>query len=122
FDAPPNVDGSNVDLAPGDTITLYPKNTPEDAQRLINFMDWGSVADTPIDWPASSVPPSLYADQTFTLRHLLINTLDITTVPRRSFLRASAHFATDPDHKERLLEFQELERLDEYCDYTTRPR
>lgn len=122
FDAPPDVDGSNVDLGPGDTITLYPKNTPEDAQRLIDFMDWGSIADTAIDWPASSAPPSLYADQTFTLRHLLINNLDITAVPRRSFLRSIAHFATDPDHKERLLEFQQLERLDEYYDYTTRPR
>lgn len=122
FDVPPEEDGSNVDLGPGDTITLYPQNTPEDAQKLIDFMDWGSSADAPIDWPASSAPPSLYADRTFTLRHLLINNLDITTVPRRSFLRAISYFATDPDHKERLLEFQALERLDEYYDYTTRPR
>ena len=122
FDVPPEEDGSSIDLGPGDTITLYPKNTPEDAQKLIDFMGWAPLADTPIDWANSAHQPALHAPPTSTLRHLLVNNLDITTVPRRSFLRNIAYFATDPDHKERLLEFSQLERLDEYYDYTTRPR
>lgn len=122
FDMPPESDGSNLDLGPGDTITLYPKNTPEDAQKLIDFMGWASLADIPIDWPASTAPAPLQVPPPPTLRHLLINNLDITAVPRRSFLTAVAHFATDPDHKERLLEFSAPERIDEYYDYTTRPR
>ncbi|SPO06019.1 related to Probable NADPH reductase TAH18 [Cephalotrichum gorgonifer] len=123
FDIPPPAEGApKLELNPGDTITLYPRNTPEDAQAVIDFMGWSSVADAPIDWPRSVRPPNLYTDESFTLRHLLIHNLDITAVPRRSFLRSISHFASDPDQRERLLEFTRTEFLDEYYDYTTRPR
>lgn len=122
FDVPASQDGTHLDLGPGDTITLYPKNDPENAQKLIDFMGWSAVADSPIDWANSILPPSLHADEASTLRDLLANNLDIAAVPRRSFLHAISHFASDPDQKERLQEFMTPELLDEYYDYTTRPR
>lgn len=122
LDVPASEDGTHLDLGPGDTITLYPKNDPENAQKLIDFMGWSAVADSPIDWANSTLPPSLHADEASTLRDLLTNNLDIAAVPRRSFLHAISHFASDPDQKERLQEFMTPELLDEYYDYTTRPR
>ncbi|EKG10940.1 Oxidoreductase FAD/NAD(P)-binding protein [Macrophomina phaseolina MS6] len=46
-------------------------------------------------------------------------------VPRRSFFALIAHFASDPDQKERLIEFarpNDPELIDDYFDYATRPR
>jgi len=122
FDLPDEKDGSKLELNPGDTVTIFPKNTPEDAQKVIDFMEWGSIADTPIDWSKCEKPTTMYVDDTFTLRDLLTHNLDITAVPRRSFLRNISYFASNPDHKERLLEFTSPQFLDEYYDYTTRPR
>lgn len=122
LDLPTEQDGSSLELNPGDTITVFPSNHPEEAQAMIQFMGWEQVADAPIDWPACTKPPALHADDTFTLRDLLVHNLDITAVPRRSFLHKIAYFASDPDQKERLLEFTGPQFLDEYYDYTTRPR
>ena len=122
FDLPQEQDGSKLELNPGDTITIFPRNNPEDAQKVIEFMSWASVADTPIDWTKCEKPTTLHIDDTFTLRDLLIHNLDITAVPRRSFLRNIAYFASEQDQKDRLLEFTAPQVLDEYYDYTTRPR
>ncbi|CAI4210692.1 unnamed protein product [Parascedosporium putredinis] len=99
LDLPTEQDGSSLELNPGDTITVFPSNHLEEAQALIQFMGWEQVADAPIDWPACTRPPALHVDDTFTLRDLLVHNLDITAVPRRSFLHKIAYFASDPDQR-----------------------
>ncbi|KAL4747106.1 hypothetical protein BDW72DRAFT_206759 [Aspergillus terricola var. indicus] len=119
--------------APGDVITITPKNTAEDVQSLIEMMGWQEQADrlvslVPRDSTRSTnelpTPPihSLDSHPQLTLRELLINYLDIRAIPRRSFFAAIAHYTTYEMHKERLLEFTNPEYLDEFWDYTTRPR
>lgn len=117
---------------PGDVLTIYPKNFPDDVNHLISTMQWTDVADRPIQ--CTQVQPSLgssdedlplsrlQASQLTTLRILLTEHLDITAIPRRSFFSMIAHFTKDPMHKERLLEFTRPEYIDELYDYTTRPR
>lgn len=119
----PSKDGQQLRCYPGDCLTIYPKNFPEDAQKLITLMGWDDIADKPLDLSTcDSLPQDLYTNQKFTLRDLLINNIDITSIPRRSFLKSMSYFSTNPDHKERLLEFTQTEFLDEYFDYATRSR
>lgn len=116
-------DGQQLRCNPGDCLTIYPKNYPEDAQKLITLMGWENVADKPLDLSlCGPLPPNLYAEQKSTLRGLLINNLDITAIPRRSFLKSMSYFSENPDHKERLIEFTKTEFIDEYFDYATRAR
>ncbi|KAH6895279.1 hypothetical protein B0T10DRAFT_477539 [Thelonectria olida] len=119
----PTQDGHQLRCNPGDCLTIYPKNFPEDAQKLITLMGWEDIADKPLDLSlCDPLPQNLYTNQKSTLRDLLINNVDITAIPRRSFLKSMSYFSTDPDHKERLIEFTKTEYIDEYFDYATRPR
>ncbi|KAJ2967852.1 hypothetical protein NQ176_g9469 [Zarea fungicola] len=108
---------------PGDCLTIYPKNFPEDVQRLITLMAWDTIADSPLDLSrCESLPRNLYTPLQTTLRSLLLNHIDITAIPRRAFLKSMSFFSTDDNHKERLLEFNMPEYIDEYFDYATRSR
>lgn len=118
-----NIRQAPLAINPGDCLRLYARNFPEDVQTLIGLMAWEDVADAPLDLGASAMlPTGLFSRRFTTLRTLLTENLDITAIPRRSFLEAIAHHTTDPDHKDRLTEFTLPEYIDEYYDYATRPR
>ncbi|KAH6659564.1 hypothetical protein BKA67DRAFT_529707 [Truncatella angustata] len=116
--------------AAGDTVFLYPKNFPEDVQALIDLMGWNGVADEPFKhykerydlFPYEHAPPGCYPLEESTLRQLLTNNYDITAIPKRSFFDNIKYYATDDMQKERLSEFSEPRFIDEFYDYTTRPR
>lgn len=121
----------HVEYAPGDIVTIFPKNFPEDVDRLIFLMGWEDAADRPLDFASGNA--GVHTDDSsllslrnlssgFTLRDLLISHLDIMAIPRRSFFSLIAHFTSNEMHKERLLEFTKPELIDELYDYTTRPR
>ncbi|KAI9872526.1 MAG: NAPDH-dependent diflavin reductase [Pleopsidium flavum] len=127
------ITSSEVSYAPGDTLTIHPKNFEEDVDHFLSLMGWTSIADKHMYFrPTLSVdglkgyPPSPIQHSppgpNLTLRNLLLNHLDITAIPRRSFFSLIAHFTADQMHKERLLEFTNPDYIDELYDYTTRPR
>ena len=116
---------------PGDILTIFPKNFPEDVDQLLQRMGWTNIADEPIYFtPTKAIkegafcpaPPTSLSEPSTTLRTLLTDHLDITAIPRRSFFSLIAHFTEDQFHKDRLLEFTRPEYIDELYDYTTRPR
>ncbi|KAK1988581.1 flavodoxin [Colletotrichum cereale] len=123
-------------IQPFDSLTIYPKNFPQDVQKLIDLMGWSTIADSPLsfaltttyssDAPSGlpSLPRGLHIDPSrpTTLRDLLTHNLDITCTPRRSFLKDMSYFSSDEYHRQRLLEFTMREYTDEFFDYTTRPR
>ncbi|GAB0138130.1 NAPDH-dependent diflavin reductase [Epichloe bromicola] len=111
-----------VQINPGDCVTIYPKNFPQDVQKVISLMDWDALADKPLDLSLCCVPAGLYTPSPCTLRNILLHNVDINAVPRRSFLKNLSYFADNQDHKDRLLEFTMTEYLDEYFDYATRSR
>ncbi|KAL2173842.1 uncharacterized protein P884DRAFT_86842 [Thermothelomyces heterothallicus CBS 202.75] len=104
------------------TLVIWPKNYPEDVNELIRLMGWESQADRLVR--LSAVPRGVYIDddRVTTLRFLLTHNLDITAVPKRSFIRELVHFTKDPRERERLLELVEPGNEQEYYDYTCRPR
>lgn len=114
----------------GDTLVLYPKNFPEDVQTLIELMEWQEFADVPFKhyrdrddlFSFEHAPPGCYPMENSTLRQLLINNYDITAIPKRTFFDNIRFFTTDEMHKERLGEFSDARYIDEFYDYTTRPR
>jgi len=117
--------------APGDVLTIHPKNIPGDVDQILRQMDWVDVADMPVHFTRSKVikegssytpPPMRLHGPHTTLRSLLTAHLDITAIPRRAFFSFIAHFTDDQFHKDRLLEFTKPEYIDELYDYTTRPR
>ncbi|KAI9772685.1 MAG: NAPDH-dependent diflavin reductase [Geoglossum simile] len=124
---------SPVQYLPGDVLTIFPKNFPEEVDQFLTLMNWTSIADTPIQFNPSNIsvdgqayppPPVLHllSYPKLTLRSLLTHYLDITSIPRRSFFPLIAHFTNNTMHKERLLEFANPKYIDEFYDYTTRPR
>lgn len=124
---------SKHDYKPGDVLTVYPQNAPEDVQFIIQLMKWDDVADLSIQFSpnpaahsaehAALLPsPSLDPYVAFTLRQFLTNHLDLNAIPRRSFFALIAHFTDDDFQKEKLVEFTKYEFIDELFDYTTRPR
>ncbi|KAI6780424.1 NADPH-dependent diflavin oxidoreductase-like protein [Emericellopsis cladophorae] len=123
FDVQQRPAGEVLQTNPGDCLTIYPKNFPEDVHRLITLMDWTSIADVPLVLSlCPSLPRNLFAPQPCTLRNLLLENVDITAIPKRSFLKSMSYFSTDEYHKTRLLEFTQNLYIDEYFDYATRSR
>jgi len=120
----------SVDWEPGDTVSVSPKNFPEDVDLFLQLQNWTFIADRPLKLtPAAhmlpdEIPPCPISTpiSPLTLRTLLIHHLDITAIPRRSFFSLAAALTTDETHKERLAEFAEPQWVEELWDYTTRPR
>lgn len=118
----------------GDTISIFPKNFPDDVQTLIDLMEWNDIADQKLhfhpktpDWFAAqnlvTRPVGLnLIDDDQTLRELLTHNLDFQAIPKRHFFEIMASYTDDPMHKARLLEFRDPLYTDEFYDYTTRPR
>ncbi|PWW80303.1 riboflavin synthase domain-like protein [Tuber magnatum] len=122
-----SVPGSGARWAPGDTVTLLPKNFPEDVEEFLECQGFAGIADYPLGFvrspsPAVESPLPERLIQPLTLRTLLTHHLDINAIPRRAFFSMIANFADNPIHKERILEFTNPEYLDELYDYTIRPR
>ncbi len=118
---------------PGDVLTIYPKNFPDDVQALIDLMGWGDVADQPFEHhtrqgggipgvPNFPRPRNCFPLPNTTLRQLLLHNYDITAIPKRIFFDQVAWHTVDPMHKERLREFADPKYTDEFYDYTSRPR
>jgi sulfite reductase alpha subunit-like flavoprotein len=129
----------SISYGPGAIAVVYPKNFPADVQDFINLMDWEDIADTPLalmpntsnsPQRSQSLSPLRHLDLSginLTIRYLLSNTLDIMSIPRRTFFASLSHFAngdTEDERyqKERLLELANPDLIDELWDYTTRPK
>lgn len=118
---------------PGDILHVMPRNFEQDVEALMALMGWNDVADKPLKFVPGSgyrdsdarIPPPpipFLQNHRFTLRQLLVDYLDIMSIPRRSFFATLSHFTNDSFQKERLQEFTNPEYLDELYDYTSRPR
>ena len=126
--------GSSVaSYDPGDILTIFPRNPPQDVETLLDLMGWTRVANQEVCFIRNKSfgrnshysPPPVNLESTsspMSLRKILTSSLDINAIPKRSFFAMIAHFTDDEMQKERLLEFVNPEYVDELYDYTTRPR
>ena len=123
--------GGSYNYAPGDVLTISPKNASEDVDQIIDLMGWNDIATLQIKILSQTEPVldgsraalSVEGHESgLTLRSLLTENIDLNAIPRRSFFSLIANFTTDNFQKERLLEFTNPTYTDELYDYTTRPR
>lgn len=124
----------DIRYQPGDILSIFPKNFPDDVSYLIHLQHWTSIADTPLAVYDSAAHPddppftpgiidlNVPLSRPPTLRDLLTHSLDISSIPRRSFLASCAEFTNDETHRDKLREFANPAYTDEYFDYATRPR
>lgn len=119
-------DGFMRRLFPGDLVTIYPKNFPEDVTHLMDRMDWLTLAGDRIIWDTKGGktrrPRDLHALANTTLSQLVLHNLDINAIPNRTFLKQLRRHTQDDREKERLLELTLDENSQEFYDYTSRPR
>ncbi|KAL8995813.1 MAG: hypothetical protein Q9169_004533 [Polycauliona sp. 2 TL-2023] len=125
---------ASIKYNPGDVLTIYPQNSSQDVEQIIDLMGWYQYADQPIQfestnkmeevdfYPVPPAPSNKLHEEPLTLRKVLLHYLDIRAIPRRSFFSMIGHFTNNDMHKERLLEFTDPQYIDELYDYTTRPR
>ncbi|KAK1776062.1 hypothetical protein QBC45DRAFT_228444 [Copromyces sp. CBS 386.78] len=108
----------------GQTLLIYPRNSSEDVQKLIDLMGWGEVAEQriEIDWAKGTRPRDYHLPEGATVRDVLTHNFDITAVPKRTFLEFMAYHTTNPLEEERLQELTARGDSDEFYDYTSRPR
>ncbi|KAJ3329479.1 NADPH-dependent diflavin oxidoreductase 1 [Blyttiomyces sp. JEL0837] len=109
---------------PGDVMIIYPQNLPSDVASVIEHFSWEDVADRPFTLKPTrsdvSMPKSWNA--TMTLRSALEYHLDIFGRPKRYFFELLSFFATDPLHKDKLLEFASAAGQDDLYNYCHKPR
>jgi len=123
------------DEAAGVCMIIYPKNYPTDVQELIDLMGWENFADVPIEFspiqktngthlhvPEVRPKKLVIKEGEVTLRDLLTHSLDITSIPKRMFIKKLANFTTEPLEQNRLRELTMMGNEQEFYDYTSRPR
>lgn len=116
----------DFDPTPGDVLVLYPRNSPEDVDKLIGLMGWEDIADKVVTFiPGRGGVPKqkkLYPVKDSTVRDLLTYNFDITAVPGRRFLEFMRQYCSNQMHCARLDELANPASCDEFFDYTSRPR
>ena len=119
-----DVSGWGLSYAPGDALAVQPVNPERATAALLTSLGLpprGSIrieAALPHARPLHWAPPN----KEVSVFELFSRRLDLFGVPRRSFFALLAHFATNPDQKERLQEFGSVEGADDLLEYATRPR
>lgn len=103
------------------TLTIFPKNYPQDVEEIIRLMDWDAVADRLFS--VDHGPRGLYVeDRVTSIRELLTHHLDFTAIPKRSFIKELAYYTNEEREIERLRELTMPGNEQEFYDYTSRPR
>ncbi|KAK4052863.1 NAPDH-dependent diflavin reductase [Microbotryomycetes sp. JL221] len=109
----------------GDVLEIKPENTDESVQRFLESAGWANIADDMFEFSATSpdqpLPPHLPDKYVATLRQVLTEELDVSCVPRISFLEWLAAFS-EGDMQEKLRFFCSGEGQDELMDYALRPK
>ncbi|GAA5889058.1 hypothetical protein JCM16303_002173 [Sporobolomyces ruberrimus] len=136
--------GQVFTYSPGDVLELRPQNDPAEVQRFIETLGWETEADIPRSWKGKdkALPPPFPSPLETTLRTLLTNELDISSVPTVGVFQWLSCFASRPrtdidphdekpedpdeigekDMTDKLREFASPEGQDDLNDYALRPR
>ncbi|RKP08332.1 hypothetical protein THASP1DRAFT_15816 [Thamnocephalis sphaerospora] len=114
----------NRPFEPGDILDIMPENLESDVNDFLEHTGLVVCADRPFRFretdPEHRLPSALRG--TLTLRDLCRRWLDVFSIPRRSFFEFAAHFTKDPEHAEKLREFNSAAGQDDLYAYCHRMR
>ncbi|XP_044262875.1 methionine synthase reductase-like [Tribolium madens] len=94
-----NLEGLEVDFAPGDTIGVFPSNDESVVEKLLIRLGVESHADHPCELGVlqeTRVVPKHLPPRS-TLRRIFLNHVDLHTPPKKLFLKSLLGFASDSD-------------------------
>jgi sulfite reductase alpha subunit-like flavoprotein len=123
--------GDTIDYKPLDTLSIVPKNFKEDVMALMKSQGWLDMGSCsvkfvptgdcdPITYPEKPIP-NLPKFPNVTIFKILTHYVDFRSIPSRSFFRKISQFASNADEKNRLLEYSDMNMLDEYYDFVYKP-
>jgi sulfite reductase alpha subunit-like flavoprotein len=98
-----SIAGAGMRYAPGDAVAVQPRNPVERTLGLLGRLGLNPSNRIEIRAAGPHAPPLFMSS--CTVLELFTQVLDVFGVPRRSFFRLLAHFATEPAQRERLEEF-----------------
>ncbi|PIO56033.1 flavodoxin, partial [Teladorsagia circumcincta] len=95
---------------PGDVLMVQPCNLSESIHIALEALKYSDdVLDRPLQLIPSDefvkLPPNWLMGDRLTLRTCFLRMFDLQVIPRKSFFQTLASISTDPDEKEKLLEF-----------------
>ncbi|XP_057577215.1 NADPH-dependent diflavin oxidoreductase 1 isoform X3 [Hippopotamus amphibius kiboko] len=117
-----DVAGSGISFTAGDVVLIQPENTASHVQQFCQALGLDPDQHFTLQPREPGVPWPARLPQPCSVRLLVSQHLDITSVPRRSFFELLACLSPDELEREKLLEFSSARGQEELCEYCTRPR
>ncbi|XP_032117621.1 NADPH-dependent diflavin oxidoreductase 1 isoform X1 [Sapajus apella] len=117
-----DISGSAISFAAGDVVLIQPSNSAAHVQQFCQALglDPDQLFTLQPREPDALLPTRL--PQPCSVRHLVSQYLDITSVPRRSFFELLACLSPHELEQEKLLEFSSAQGQEELFEYCNRPR
>ncbi|GJQ14770.1 hypothetical protein GpartN1_g6561.t1 [Galdieria partita] len=113
-----SLESPSIPYRPGDVVYIYPKNSAAQVGKLIKMMGYNPKQVLEIE-RLNDIAPVLNLNCTCTLESLVASQFDLCALPRRTFFRKLAKFATDPEERDRLLYLSTSEGADDFRQYVT---
>lgn len=118
-----SISSQHFSYNPGDSLVIYPKNLPEKVNQVLEYLGWEEIADNMIQISCAEENEIPFELKTkMTLRKLFLNHLDIFGKPRRYFFHLLSFFATNEQHREKLVEFSSAEGQNDLYAYSHKTR
>ncbi|XP_008829434.1 NADPH-dependent diflavin oxidoreductase 1 isoform X2 [Nannospalax galili] len=117
-----DITDSSISFAAGDVVLILPSNSEAHIQKFCHVLglDPDQFFLLQSREPGVPCPPGL--PQPSSVKHLVSQYLDITSVPRRSFFELLACLSPHGLEREKLLEFSSAQGQEELWEYCNRPR
>lgn len=95
-----DVEGSNLNYYPGDTIGIIPQNNDEEIEDLLKILSLTGEADKPLTISAENctkIPPHIPVRST--LRHILTYCIDLRSIVKKLYLLELSQHTSDKQEK-----------------------
>lgn len=110
------IPNSFITYQPGDVVYIYPKNEASLVEEFINRMGYDPKQLVEMErW--NDTAPLLNVHFPCSLERLIASQVDLNALPRRTFFRKLAAFATDLEERDKLLHFSSSQGAEEFRQY-----
>ncbi|XP_047625007.1 NADPH-dependent diflavin oxidoreductase 1 isoform X4 [Phacochoerus africanus] len=117
-----DISGSGISFAAGDVVLIQPENAASRVQQFCQLLGLDPDQHFTLQPQEPGVPCPERLPQPCSVRRLVSQYLDISSVPRRSFFELLACLSPHELERDKLLELSSARGQEELCEYCTRPR
>jgi len=113
-----SIPSASITYKPGDVVYIYPKNSKLETEKFLQCMGYDPNRVLEAE-RRNDIAPALNVNCPCTLASLIASQFDLYALPRRTFFRKLAKFATDPEERDKLLHFASPQGSDDFHQYVT---